>query len=340
LLYVGHGWKIQPFIPQAVLDETEAHWVRAIEAKSSGLMSAKKEFERLARPIECEVSIAHTEIDELRSRYHAYRKATIEEYGIQVVPYPARPAEFFFQRATKYVAPFEKEGEGKGFQDSVILLSVLEHLQANPQWNGIVLTKDGGMKQARILDFASDFDPARLRFTTLDDAWDNLYHFHFDQKVVQPWSEERKNALTAARALQPQLTDFLSTNLTESMVRAGGFGYSATVIKLVSIDSIEVSFVDTPIPNLYEHPDRTVKIAISLTAQCTALVKKEPVSFFTSILGDYGKEDTRPPAPPEFAQERASWPGGILASAKIVNHEFVDIVPESLVSDEELRSWK
>jgi hypothetical protein len=171
-------------------------------------------------------------------------------------------------------------------------------------------------------------------------AWENLYQFHFDQTVVQPWSEERKNALAAARSLLPQLKTFLSANLAESMVKAGGFGYSASVIKLISIDSIDVSFVDTPIPDLYEHPDRVVKIAISLNAQCTALVKKEPMNFFAAMLGDYAKEDTRPPAPPEFVQEAASWSGGILASAKIVHHEFVDIVMESLVSDEELRSSK
>ncbi len=128
LLYVGHGWSIQPFIPKAVLDETESHWLRMVEAKASSLNSAKKEFERLARPIECDVSIGHTNLEELRSRYQEYRKQTLENYGIAVVPYSDRDAEFFFQRATRYVMPFEKEGEGKGFQDAVILQSVLDHL--------------------------------------------------------------------------------------------------------------------------------------------------------------------------------------------------------------------
>jgi len=116
LLYVGHGWGIQPFIPEAVLNETESRWWRTVEAKASSLNSAKKEFERLARPIECDINIRHTNLDDLRTRYQAYRKQTLKNYGIKVVPYPDRPAEFFFQRATRYLMPFEKEGEGKGFQ--------------------------------------------------------------------------------------------------------------------------------------------------------------------------------------------------------------------------------
>ena len=337
-LYVGHGWGIRPIIPQPVIDETEAHWLRTIEARAAALNSAKKELERLARPIQCEASVGHTEIAEMRNRYQEYRKQAIEKYGVQIIPYPAKSAEFFFQRATRYVAPFEKEGEGKGFQDSVILQSVLELLQADSQLKGLFLTKDSGMKQARIGDYVPDFDLSRLHFSTLDDAWDHLFHFNFDQTVVQPWAEERKNALTAARALELQLKDFLTANLTESMLGAGGFGYSATVIKLISVDSVDVSFVETPIPGLYEHPDRAVKIAISLSAQCTALVKKEPISFFGAILGNYNNEYTLPPAPPEIAQERASWSGGILASAKIIDHNFVDVFLESLVSDEELRT--
>ena len=340
LLYVGRGWGIQPFIPEAVLDETESHWWRAVEARTSSLDSAKKEIERLARPIECYVNIEQTNLEELRSRYQLYREQTLEDYGIKVVPYPDRRVEFFFQRATRYLMPFEKQGEGKGFQDAVILQSVLEHLQANPELRGVLLTKDGGMKQSRIREFLPEFDTTRLRIIALDEAWDNLFHFNFDQKVIQPWAEERKNALIAAQSLVSLWKEFLLTHLTESMLRAGGFGVSATVVKLISVDSVEVAYVDTPIPDLDKHSDRTVRISISASAQCTAIVRKERLNFFDAILGDYNKEDAAPPAPPEIGQDKATWSGGIRATAKIVNHEFVDIVPESLVSEEELRAQK
>ena len=51
-------------------------------------------------------------------------------------------------------------------------------------------------------------------------------------------------------------------------------------------------------------------------------LKKERLNFLDAILGDYNKKDATPPAPPEIGQEKATWSGGIRATAKIVNHEL------------------
>jgi hypothetical protein len=236
--------------------------------------------------------------------------------------------------------PFEKESEGKGFQDAVILQSVLEHLHSCGGLRGVLITKDGGMRQSRIREFLPEFDSSRLRFTTLDDAWNDLFHYHFDQMVVQPWAEERKNALAAVMDFYPVLKDFLATHLTETMLKAGEFGAPATALKLISVDSIDVSFVDTPIPDLDANPDRTVRISISISAQCTAIVRKESFGFFSSLFGSSESGNIEPISPPETVQGKARWSGGIRATAQVVNRQFHEIVPESLVSEEELRTQR
>jgi hypothetical protein len=194
---------------------------------------------------------------------------------------------------------------------------------------------DGGMKQARIREFLPEFDASKLRFSTLDEAWNSLFEYHFDQTVVQPWAEERKNALTAVEALAPVWKEFLATHLTESMLRAGGFGQPTTVVKLISVDSVNVTYVDTPIPDLNADPDRPVKILIKLSGECTAIVRKEHFSFFSEIIGD-----GQPTSQPEIVQEKASWSGGIRATANVVSRQFQDIFPESIVLEEEIRSQK
>ena len=340
LIHIGRWWNLQHFIPQPVLDETKAHWRRGVEANVSRLNSAKKELERGARPVVSDVQIECTGIDEMSRQYEEIRERTLQSHLISIVPYPNRGVYFFFKRATKYVMPFEKDREGKGFQDAVILQSVLDHLESKSDLNGILITKDGGMKQTQIQEFLPRFDASRLRFTTLDEAWDSLFEYHFDQNVVQPWAEERKNALTAAEALEPLWKEFLASNLTEPMLRAGGFGQPMAVIKLLSVDSVKVAFVDTPIPDLDADIDRPVKILISLSAECSAIVRKENFSFLSSILGGVDKSDIQPPSPPEILQANASWYGGIRATADIVSHQFKNIVPESIVPGEELRSQR
>jgi hypothetical protein len=64
-------------------------------------------------------------------------------------------------------------------------------------------------------------------------------------------------------------------------------------------------------------------------------VRKEHFSFFSEIIGD-----GQPTSQPEIVQEKASWSGGIRATANVVSRQFQDIFPESIVLEEELRSQK
>lgn len=174
-LYLSHRWSITPFIPAAVLDEAEAHWFRTVQLQASKLTSAKREFERLARPINHEVAVRHTELAKMKKRYGKFREKVMRNLQITIAPYPRCAPQFFFQLATNYIMPFAKDGEGKGFQDSVILRSVLDHLQSHDKLKGILITRDEGMTQADACQFLPNFDKSKLRFTTLQEAfaWSN-----------------------------------------------------------------------------------------------------------------------------------------------------------------------
>lgn len=337
-LYIASSWNLQCFIPYPVIDETEAHWRRTVETSISKLNSARKDLERMARPVTSSVVVSHSAIERMILQYEATRETALNQHRIHTIPYSKRGVHFFFKRATRYVMPFEKDREGKGFQDAVILQSVLDHLRSVKDLNGLIITMDGGMKQAQIKEFLPRFDTSRLRFNTLDEALHDLFDFHFDQNVVKPWAEERKNALEAAEALEGLWKQFLSSNLTEPMLRAGEFGQPLTVIGILSVDSVKVAFVDTPIPTLDIDPNRPVKILVNASAGCTVIARKERFNFFSSILGGAEYSDSQPAPPAEILQANASWSGGIRATADVVSREFRNIVPESIVSEEELRS--
>jgi PIN domain len=151
-LYIGRSWGVVSFIPLPVLEETEAHWERTLETQIARLASARKELERLSRPAECNVKTTHASLDKMRVQYYAVREETRRRFRIDTIPYSIQSAEFFFRHATKYVLPFEKDGEGKGFQDAVIVQSVLEHLHSRSGLKAILLTKDGGIS-SRIRHF-------------------------------------------------------------------------------------------------------------------------------------------------------------------------------------------
>jgi hypothetical protein len=338
-IYLCHRWGIEPFIPAPVLDETEAHWSRSVQAQASRLSAAKRDFERIVRPITAEVVATHSEVAELRTRYREFRDGVLHDFRIDIAPYPDRDAQYFFELATRYVMPFAKDGEGKGYQDSVILKSVLDHLESDDKLRGLLITRDEGLKQAELRQFLPQFDTSRLRFTALAEAFEDLVKYHIDQTVVQPWAEERENALAAVRAMEPALKEFLASHLSESMLRAGEFSAPATPVKLVSVDSVEVAYVDTPVPESDADANRDVRLSVTASAMCTALLRKDRF-FYTALFGHTDESATEPASPPELAVGNASWNGGIRATARIRDRRFLDVVFESLASAEELRSSK
>jgi hypothetical protein len=330
---IGGWWGIKMFLPQPVVNEAEEHWLRKLKEQVSRVDNAAKELQRLAKPALCDVKTEHIPIAALREQYRAKRDGVVTEYAIAISPFAKRSVEGMFELATRYVMPFVQDKQGKGFQDAVILASILEHLSTQPTLKAVLITKDEAFGKSNYKDFIGGFDNSRLRIIDLDTVWKELFNPYFDQTVVKPWEQERKNALAAAKSLAPKLKEFLISNLSESMLKPGGF---ASVVKLLSVDDVRIIGVETPIPDRDTSPDRRVEFTIAVSADCTAIVRK--TSLFMTLLNMSQENVGAEPSAPDEIEEKTSWSGGIRATAGVVNRQFQNIVPQSIVSEEELRT--
>lgn len=335
IFVIGAWWGIQMFLPEPVVKEAEEHWLRKVKESVSRVESAARELERVAKPAVCNAKAEHASIELIHEQYRAKRDEVVTKYAIATSPFTRRPVEDIFELATKYVMPFEHDKKGKGFQDTVILASILEHLSTEPSLKAVLITKDGAFGKSNYDDLIAGFDGRRLQIGDLNTVWEELFRPYFNETIVKPWEEERQNALAAAKAIVLELQNFLGSHLTEAMLKPDSF---ATVVKLLSVDTVQVSSVDTPIPEKEQIADREVEFTIAASARCTAIVRKS--SFFT-IWGISEDNVKTQPAAPEDAEEKVSWSGGIRATADIVNRQFRNIVLQSLVSEEELRTkWQ
>ena len=115
-----------------MLNEVAAHWSRSLDDAISSLRTASKKVRKASSPIRCDVQVDHPSPSALSADFQRAAAETVARFEIEVVPYTRRSAEEFFGYATRYVLPFEKDEEGKGFQDAVILVSILDHLRRRP----------------------------------------------------------------------------------------------------------------------------------------------------------------------------------------------------------------
>lgn len=331
VLRFGAWWGIKILLPDPVIKEAEDHWLRDVKRGISEFDGAQKNVQRLASPIPCEVKGEHTPIEKLLEEYRAKVAETLKEYAIIRVPFTKRPLESVFEFATKYVLPFVPDAKGKGFQDTVILLSILDHLNEFPEAATIFISADNDFKGVRFTDFLSSFDAKRLEIVKeLDAVFDRLWKPYFDETVIKPYRQEVENAKIAAQGILPELTTFIKSNLTEDMLKPG---IGDRVLKILSVEDVRLLSVDTPLPKTSEPLNRTVTIQINVSADCKVVVSRD-YSFLTSVFRAYGgdfPDQSEPPAPPEEVQIKMNWSGGIEATADIVDTQFKNIVLKAIV---------
>lgn len=268
----------------------------------------------------------------LLGRYRELAVSTSSRFTILKSPMTTRPLSEFFDLAVRYEPPFvsDKSKKGKGFQDAVVLASVLEHLKANPQLTGLLVTDDEVFSKVDVARFMPSCAGMRLRVLPFEEAFKVLYNSFYDLHVKQPWEEERRQARQAVEAMEPEIRAFLMSNMDEVALKAGA---SLSVLKLLSVDKIEVSYVNTPLP-IPGNPDRSVRIAIALVARCHAIVTNE-YNFWSHIASGT-------PYPPagEPSEADITWLGGIEATADIRDHKFIHIRLVSLLPTSELGDEK
>jgi PIN domain len=324
-------WGIQTLLPDPVTKEAEDHWLRDVKRGISEFDGAQKNLQRLASPIPCEVKGEHTPVEKLLEGYRAKVAETLKEYAIIQVPFTKRPLEDVFEFATKYVLPFVPDAKGRGFQDAVILFSILDHLNEFPEASAIFISADNDFKDIRLTDFLSGFDSKRLEIVKeLDVVFNRLWKPYFDETVIKPYRQEIENAKTAAQGILSELTIFIKSNLTEDILKPG---IGDQVLKILSVEDVRILSVDTPLPTTDEPLNRTVTIQINVSSDCRVLVSRD-YSFLKSVFraysGDSPDESDLPP-PPEELELKVNWSGGIEATADIVDTKFKNVVLKTLV---------
>lgn len=332
-LLVLTGWvKVAVFLPEPVAMEAEQHWLREVRDSSSAIIGSAENFQRITRRVGGVVEVRAEDENTLLLRYRELAVAASKRFVILSSPMTTRPLSEFLDLAIRYEPPFvsDKSRKGKGFQDAIVLASVLEHLKANPQLSGLLVTNDEVFSKVDVTRFMPSCAQVTLKVLPIEQTFDAVYDGYWDQHVKQPWKEERHSAKEAVEAMEPQLRAFLQSNMDEAALKAGG---SQSALKLLSINKIEISYVNTPLP-IPGRPDRPARIAIGVHANCRARVTKD-YDFWSRVVSGKLYSPAEDPSEADI-----TWLGGIEATAEIKDHKFGDIKFVSLLSASELGDEK
>jgi predicted nucleic acid-binding protein len=326
LLLLSGWWQIERCIPEPVLSEVECNWRRKVHAGIDSLRTAQRTLAKAASPIACDVSATHTPATQLEAQFIVATADAIAHFGVTRVPFTRRSIEEVFAYAAQYVRPFAAKGEGKGFKDAVILLSILDHLRDRPDTNGVLVTNDSDFKEVDYRVFESTFSPDRLRVMNADEAFKDVFEPYFDETRVKPYRELMQTANTMVRARADELRAFVAAHLTADMLRRGPFD---SVRQILSLDRLDVMSVDLPFPER-DLAELEINIEIRVAAQCNALVLTDYRGLRALFGGvtNLGAESSK-------EEERIlSWFGVVRASGTVVGGQLRNIAFQGLTTSE------
>ena len=247
LFGLAKNFRIQVVIPEAAEAEREEQWIRDLLAASQKCVAAMTKRSDLLKAVGLPLAEQPRDDppDALREKYRAAAQSAKGANGIATAPFTTRGAEEFLRLAVTRTPPFQISGDKvTGFQDTLILLSIIDDLKACGRATCALLSDDGIFSQIGTVSKAEGKTVQHLR--TINDVW-NILADEIEPELVKWWNEQRAAIQAELEAQREQISDLLRAFISPDMV-----DYRAKAVE--SIGPLSSFSVEMPFPSFPPEP--------------------------------------------------------------------------------------
>jgi len=185
---------------------------------------------------------------------------------IESSPVSTRPIGDLFTMAIRREPPFEQSEDGVvGFQDAVILFSVIDHLISTGKPPSAFVSSDKVFGKCRTLIDANDLD-----LQIFDGLKEILIRFmaEVNQQVKEWWQRDKEEARQAFETARKNVEDFIFVMLTPSDL---GRTWQGSIVSIEAVEATKIGSVDTPI--LDDLLKKTLFREDGASVKCTAQIE-------------------------------------------------------------------
>ncbi|HEY0968550.1 MAG TPA: PIN domain-containing protein [Opitutaceae bacterium] len=196
-------------LPDLVLREVTAHWLRDLQSMRQHLADQVKAFNRDTFGLsEMAPPMRLPKADVLLTRYAKHTKDLTDLF--RVVPTKDRPASYYTEMALRRRGAFGEKG--KGFHDTIILTGILDDMVEHNYTHAIIVSKDGGFRLDGVKHLAN---AAKVEITIIESlaALEKPVKEELGAKVVREMTAAKQRVIAMVRTCEPKLIDFLSKAL-------------------------------------------------------------------------------------------------------------------------------
>ncbi len=280
VLHVANLMQIDLCFPEPTVREREEQWLRAAGIKLASIRSKVEGFNSDAAEMTVPVEVSVPTEERLRADYRSASISALKTWPITSLPFTSRSAKEIFELAIKREFTFEEKGDNVvGFQDAVILLSVIDHALGDNVPSAFV-SKDSVFR--RIPQINRQFGiqlVAVVGLDALDQILASAQGSAFDA-VLRQWSDQETQKINKAIEMARQaLTTFIKGALLRAEVekKLGGSIISDLAIQTKEINNIRPSFP-------HERKGDRVEFSFDVSVQFSAVVEFRPYALLMAGL--------------------------------------------------------
>jgi rRNA-processing protein FCF1 len=311
LLILCAAAKIKVCLPEAVVLEIEQRSIRELK---KAVTKFENEIFQVPEVIRRGTRVESNPLDVLLEEFHKLTDKNVSIYHIERVPLTTQTLRQFFDLAIRHTPPFANKGAG--FQDSVILHSVLEHFMPlnkskGGKLNAVITTEDSQFREGINVSGAG-----RLTGITVEKLVSQLQEVApLAEATRHLWDSEIKAACKALEPMKEEVAQFVAVNYFS--------GFARLVVlhsrQLESVHVQRITGVTVPIPES-DDAARTKNVEFSFKAE----VDVETSTVQTSTVQMPSRFDMEQFDFPRIVMsERITFEIG--ATAKVENGEYKDI---------------
>ncbi len=270
MLILARASQISVVMPEAVEREVKAHWSRDLHERLNRLTKAERDFAETIEGVGLDSGPATEDFFQFESALNKYAEVVEElksEWSITSAVLPPVPLDSLFQMAIDKQAPFENGG--KGFQDTVILLSAIYELMQYPGQPGVLLSDDGIFSQKGTQDLIDQHSVDLKVYRSVGD-FIGILKSKLDDHLRQAWEGDERIAVAELWRQKEAIERFIR----ESFNREPGLltqyvgslrGEPGNVrVKTVELQDVTAVFVPQPQPRENGTGDQPVRIAAAV----------------------------------------------------------------------------
>jgi len=207
---------IPVFIPEPVERELEERWVHEALDKTKEIRARVQGLSKHCRDIVAvNGSVELPNENELRDAYRVQAKALRDKWGISVSPLTTRSLREVFEMSVSRKQPF-KSAKDKNFQDTVIYLSIIDHLRSDTEPEAAAfVTRDGVFQKDTIGSLDTEAGVTIVLYQTLKEIADAL-KTGLAHKVQLRLEQDRVRACEVLTGMLDEIGKHISKTVTFS----------------------------------------------------------------------------------------------------------------------------